>query len=234
MELGGTGSIYRLVVDFARREAIGDRPFRSRKRAVGRVSALVHAHADSDEIVAVRLERADIRIISSNGDGKRTSVPGIPWRTVERWNGDVVRRILWQRARWNGAHSPDVRSSVEAPRKLLPTTSSETTASAAQSPLSILGGPDQQRTRAASIGRSHRWHTTAMLTLAALVWVALALLLAGGHLSILLERGGRPPAMATELPFDVPALGGAPEGSPITAPTAAQSSVPAEEFSLIP
>ena len=245
-----TGSMYRLVVNLPGRDVVYDAPpFRTRKRAVARVAAAVRGHAGEGTITAVTLEGAvreatvaDRSPSPTNGDGH--------WRTLERWEGVVIRRILEQRR--GPGPSPSVPGGPCA-RPLEP--SSVCCAAAPETVHPLPGGPAMAQhamvtvaepTGAAPVGwtqasaadadpapasavgdgrgtglqpstsrgrrvpdatrKGHRWHTAAMLVLAGLVWVALAVLLAGGHLSSLFTDAGLPRSqMVSDLPFEAPA-----------------------------
>lgn len=81
--------------------------------------------------------------------------------------------------------------------------------------------------------KGHRWHTAVMLVLAGLVWVSLAVLLAGGHLSSLFTDAGlQRPQVVSELPFDAPAAG-EPYDSPASFEPGAPPPPPVEDGVLL-
>lgn len=236
MESGrSSGCVYRLVVEMPGRAVVYDAaPFRSRKRAVAHVAAAVRRYAPQGDVATVTLEQAELRHRSrspgaspGNGNGH--------WTTLERWDGVVVRRILDQSAAATGrdlngtrvatlrtplnetAHRPGpsaapVHLSATAPAVGCAAAIQHTTEPPALPVEEARTPPDRSRAlppgpRGGQVTRKgHRWHTAVMLVLAGLVWVALAVLLAGGHLiSLFTDVGPARPQTVVDLPFDAPA-----------------------------
>lgn len=236
MESGrSSGCVYRLVVEMPGRAVVYDAaPFRSRKRAVAHVAAAVRRCALQGDVATVTLEQAELRHRSrspgaspGNGNGH--------WTTLERWDGVVVRRILDQSATATGRDLRATRAATlgtplsEATQRHKPPTGpvhlpATAPASGCAAAVQHAAGPpapaveeartEPDRSRALPAGprgrqvtrKGHRWHTAVMLVLAGLVWVALAVLLAGGHLiSLFTDVGPARPQVVIDLPFDAPA-----------------------------
>ncbi len=236
MESGrSSGCVYRLVVEMPGRAVVYDAaPFPSRKRAIAHVAAAVRRYAPQGDVATVTLEQAELRHRSrspgaspGNGNGH--------WTTLERWDGVVVQRILEQSAAAIGRDphgtsaatlSVPLKETVHRPGPPADAVHPAATASAvacaaaiqhaAEPPAPAVEGArtEPHRSRALPAGprgrqvtrKGHRWHTAVMLVLAGLVWVALAVLLAGGHLiSLFTDVGPARPKVVIDLPFDAPA-----------------------------
>lgn len=236
MESGrSSGCVYRLVVELPGQAVVYDAaPFRTRKRAVAHVAAAVRRYALQGDITTVTLEQAEVRqrapssgSASGNGNGH--------WTKLERWDGIVVRRILEQRAAPIGGNGHGPRPVVPAAPPSALVTPREPPAVQTEAPATgpVVGSeaaveqavqprmrevaadqsepphscPPPSRPQGPQTARKgHRWHTAVMLVLAGLVWVALAVLLAGGHLiSLFTDVGPARPQTVIDLPFDAPA-----------------------------
>lgn len=236
MESGrSSGCVYRLVVELPGQAVVYDAaPFRSRKHATGHVAAAVRRYALQGDVATVTLEQAELRDRSRSSGASPGNGNG-HWTTLERWDGVVVRRILDQSAtatdrgkRETRAVTPGIpQNEAVQRREPAPTTSRPSATSAAAGTTAAVQHAAEPPTRAVDEARTepdrsrlppagprgrqvtrkgHRWHTAVMLVLAGLVWVALAVLLAGGHLiSLFTDVGPARPQTVIDLPFDAPA-----------------------------
>ncbi len=209
------GCTYRLVLIRDGRRIVHATALQNYKQAVACVADAVRTHAGGGRVTGVLLERR-----FEHRPKPDATVLSPAWVVVEQWGSEVILRILRQ----NGYHHPAANQEPSALAASLSTRadrdgtpqmrpaqpgalmerrqlhpSSPPAAASLALPVIVPEQPAGERPR------GHHWHFAAGLSVILIAWIAIAMVLAGGHLFRLLEsRPASQPSIVKELPFTGP------------------------------